>query len=130
MQQTQQEAQQSSQQNFRSTIMSITLLYTTGLHQELYTFTSLSEKNRWEAEVMAIKAESSAAFNKKSSDGLTTEVRTLYNNWMARVISFKDLYNENRTPMDIKWALNSAQEALGLEKTQWENPPDDSIFEN
>ena len=79
---------------------------------------------------MAIKAESSAAFNKKSSDGLTTEVRTLYNNWMARVISFKDLYNENRTPMDIKWALNSAQEALGLEKTQWENPPDDSIFEN
>ena len=110
--------------------MSITILYTTGLHQEVYSFANLAEKQSWETEVMAIKADSSAAFNKKSSDGLTVEVRTLYDNWMARVIAFSNQYTEQRTPMDIKWALNSAQEALGLEKTQLVNPPDASIFEN
>ena len=109
--------------------MTVNLLYTTGLHQEVYSFNDTHEKNAWEAEVFAIKQESAAAFEKKQTEGLTTEVRTLYDNWMAHIISFKDQYSERKSPMGIKWALNSAQEALGLEKTQWENPPDSSICE-
>ena len=37
---------------------------------------------------------------------------------------FKDVFGENRTPQDIKWALNNTEEALGVVVTQWENPPD------
>ena len=109
--------------------MPVTILYTTGLHQEVYAFEDIAEKNRWETEVMAIKEGSAAAFNKKETEGLTTAVRTLYDNWMARVIAFKDQFTEARTPMDIKWALNTAQQALGVNVTQWDNPPDASLFE-
>ena len=109
--------------------MTVSMLYTTGLHQEVYTFVDVAEKNRWEAEVMAIKADSSAAFYQKETHGINTEVRALYNNWIARVMAFMELYSEYKLPMDIKWAVNSAQEALGLEKTQWDCPPQASIFE-
>ena len=109
--------------------MSITLLYTTGLHQELYTFANPAEKDAWEAEVFAIKADSSAAFHRKEEEGITSEVRAVYENWKARVIAFKDTYSENRTPQDIKWALNSAEQALGMEVTEWENPPNAALFE-
>ena len=110
-------------------IMTVSMLYTTGLHQEVFTFVDVAEKSRWEAEVMAIKADSSAAFHQKETNGITTAVRTLYDNWIARVMAFKELYSEYKVPMDIKWAVNSAQEALGLEKTQWDYPPQASIFE-
>ena len=52
---------------------STTLLYTTGIHQEHYSFVDVAKKNRWESEVMTIKAESSAAFNKKEAEGVTNE---------------------------------------------------------
>ena len=108
---------------------SFQLLYTTGVHQEIYTFETLLGKQQWSAEVQAIKAESSAAFNKKEQDGLTDEVREMCDNWMAHVKSFAQIFGENKTPMDIKWALNSAEKALEVPVTQWVNPPQDSLFE-
>ena len=78
--------------------MTVSMLYTTGLHQEVYTFVDVAEKNRWEAEVMAIKADSSAAFHQKETNGITTAVRTLYDNWIARVMAFKELYSEYKVP--------------------------------
>ena len=109
---------------------SINVLYTTGLHQEVYTFANVAEKDAWDAEVFAIKSDSAAAFNKKETEGVTSEVRFMYENWKARVVAFKDRFSEARTPQDIKWALNTAEEALGMDVTQWENPPDASLFEN
>ena len=109
--------------------MSITILYTTGLHQELYTFASVDEKNEWDAEVFGIKADSAAAFNQKESEGITSAVRVLYENWKARVIAFRDRFTENKVPEDIKWALNSAEVALGMEMTEWANTPNASLFE-
>ena len=109
--------------------MSTTLLYTTGHNQEVYTFVNVAEKDMWEAEVLGIKADSTSVFNKKENSGLTSAVRALYKNWMSRVHAFKNKYSEGRTPMDIKWALNTAEEALGMSVTQWDNPPDGSVFE-
>ena len=109
--------------------MSITVLYTTGAHQEVITFTTMTEKNMWDEEVLAIKADSTAAMNKKEADGLTREVRALYENWIAPVHAFRDRFGDNRTPQDIKWAVNSAQEGLGMPVTQWENPPNAALFE-
>ena len=106
------------------------LCFTSTLHQEYISFFDQAEKERWEAAVLAIKAESSVVFNKKETDGDTTEVRVLYENWMTHVKNFAEMFGENRTPKDIKWALNSAEEALGFPVTQWENPPDGTLFES
>ena len=116
-------------QHKAKTMTTLNLLYTTGLHQEVYSFLNVAEKNSWEADVMALKAESSAAFSKRESDGVTTEVRTVYVNWKTRVVAFVEQCSESRTPMDIKWALNSAEEALGMQVTQWQSPPDSTLFE-
>ena len=110
--------------------MSITTLYTTGVHQEVITFASDEERVAWDQEVFAIKAESSRIFNQREAEGLTTNIRVLYQAWMDRIKTFKDTFGENRVPMDIKWALNSAQEGLEVEVTQWENPPNKETFEN
>ena len=110
--------------------MSISILYSTGLHQEVYSFANVAEKDAWEAEVLGINADSSAAFNRKEAEGITSGVRVLYENWKGRILAFKDRFSEARMPQDIKWALNSAEEALGMEVTQWESPPDTSLFEN
>ena len=68
LQQTQQqEPHRSSQQKI--TMPSITILYTTGIHQELYSFVDLADKNRWESDVVAIKSDGAAAFNKKEAGG-------------------------------------------------------------
>ena len=77
---------------------SINVLYTTGLHQEVYTFANIAEKDAWDAEVFAIKADSAAAFQKKENEGVTREVRLVYENWKARVVSFKNRFTEARTP--------------------------------
>ena len=109
--------------------MSINVLYTTGINQEIYSFSTIEEKNRWDAEVMAIKADSSAAFHRKESEGLSADVRALYSNWISRVKAFVGQFGEQRTPEDIKWALNTAEEAMGVEATTWQSPPNASIFE-
>ena len=109
--------------------MTLTVLYTTVIHQEVITFADVAEKCAWEAEVMAIKEGSTQAFNKKEQDGLTSDVRVLYDQWMAKVLAFKEQFGENRTPNDIKWALNSAEQALGVSVTQWQNPPNNATFE-
>ncbi len=104
-------------------LRSKTIYYFTGVHEEVFSFDTNDEVGLWNAEVYAIKAESTAAFNKKESEGLTNEVRELYNNWMTRVNAFKGQFGEDRTPMDIKWALNTIERGLGLPETQWQNPP-------
>ena len=113
----------------KSFTMSINVLYTTGINQEIYSFSTIEEKNRWDAEVMAIKADSSAAFHRKESEGLSAAVRALYSNWISRVKAFVSQFGEQRTPEDIKWALNTAEEAMGVEATTWQSPPNASIFE-
>ena len=110
--------------------MSVTVLYTTGIHQELVTFATLEEKDAWDAEVLAIKSESTAAYQRKEAEGVSTAVRALYQRWMDRVKAFKDRFGKNRTPQDIKWALNTAEQALGITVTAWENPPNASLFKN
>ena len=107
--------------------MPVTLLYTTGLHQEM-TFKDLEEKKSWMEDVAAVKEGSSNAYYKKEADGESAEVRGLYNNWIASVHALAAKYGEERTPQDIKWALNSAEEALGLETTKWQNPPPANLF--
>ena len=111
-------------------IMSVTVLYTTGIHQELITFANLAEKDLWDAEVLGIKSDSSAVFQRKEAEGMTSAVRRLLQQWMDRVKAFKERFGEERTPQDIKWALNSAEEALDMPTTAWENPPDATLFEN
>ena len=110
--------------------MPLNVLYTTGIHEEVITFVSVAEKDLWDAGVSAIKSESSTLFNKKENEGLTDEIwdRCLW--WIILVKKFKDQFGDSRTPQDIKWALNSAEEALGVAVTQWENPPNAAIFEN
>ena len=108
---------------------SINVLYTTGIHQEVMTFTSVAEKDLWDAEVLGIKADSAAVFEKKEREGVTANVRALYDQWMARIKAMKDSFGEEKVPQDIKWALNSAEQALGVDITKWENPPDATLFE-
>ena len=110
--------------------MSINTLYTIGIHQEIFSFATEAEKVSWDQGVHAIKTESSRIFAKKEEEGLTAAVRVLYQSWMDLIKTFKDTFGENRLPMDIKWTLNSAEEGLKVEVTQWVNPPDRSIFEN
>ena len=78
---------------------------------------------------MAIKADSSAAFHSKEAQGLSAAVRVLYSNWISHVKAFVSQFGEQRTPQDIKWALNTAEEAMGVEVTNWDSPPDASLFE-
>ena len=82
----------------------------------------------WRSGVVDIKAESSALFLKKTVEGPSSEVRDLYEAWISRVKAFKDAFGENRTPQDIKWALNDAENSLGVSVTEWENPPDAAVF--
>ena len=77
---------------------SINVLYTTGLHQEVYAFANVAEKDAWDAEVFAIKAKSAAAFQKTENEGVTREVRLLYENWKARVVAFKDKFSSITNP--------------------------------
>ncbi len=112
--------------------MSFTTLYVTGAnHQELHTFATEAELRAWDAMVLALKAESSAVDSRRMANGgeITTQVRALYNQWMANVKAFRDRFGEEKVPADIKWALNSAEEGLGIEETQWTNPPDSTLFE-
>ena len=108
-----------------------TTLYMTGpRHQEQHTFATQAELAQWDAMVLALKEESSAVFHRRTAVGaITDEIRSLYDQWMSNVKAFRDQFGEDKVPQDIKWALNSAEEGLGLEVTQWTNPPDTSLFE-
>ena len=110
--------------------MPINTFYTTGIHQEIISFNTDAERLSWETQVMEIKAESSSIFAKKEAEGLTAAVRALYDQWFARIQALKDAFGEDRVPQDIKWALNSAEEGLGVVLTEWANPPNREIFEN
>ncbi len=109
--------------------MDNTAIYTTGVNTEVFTFDSNSQKQLWEAELVAIKAASNAAHDKRRAQGLTSVVSSDFENWRARVLSFVEEYTEDRTPQDIKWALNSTERALGFDITQWAVPPDQTMFE-
>ena len=73
MQEPQQQPNVWHKQTDKGTV-TVNVLYTTGLHQEVY----------------------AAAFEKKQTQRLTMEVCTLYDNWMADAISFKDQYSEHQ----------------------------------
>ena len=76
----------------------------------MITFANTAKKDLWDAEVLVIKAESAAAFNKKEEEGLTNSVQSAYNDWISHVLSFKNRFGEDRTPpQDIKWSLNTAE---------------------
>ena len=111
--------------------MTFTTLYMTGpRHQEYHTFATQAELNEWDAMVLALKAESSAVLERRIAVGaITNEIRALYDQWMTNVKAFRDRFGEDKVPQDIKWALNSAEEGLGVEITQWTNPPDTNLFE-
>ena len=111
--------------------MPFTTFYLTGPnHQEQHTFANAEEAAAWDAAVMSLKDESKAVFDRRMAVGaITDDIRTLYDNWMANVKAFRDRFGEDHVPSDIKWALNSAEEGLGVEVTQWTNPPDKSLFE-
>ena len=111
--------------------MTFTTLYTTGSrHQEYHTFATQAELAEWDAMVIALKEESSTVFNQRLSVGsITAEIRSLYDQWMTNVKAFRDHFGEDKVPQDIKWALNTAEEGLGIEVTQWTNPPNRSLFE-
>ena len=111
--------------------MTFTTLYMTGSnHQEYYTFATQADYAEWDATVHALKAESSSVHGRRMSVGsITSEIRSLYNQWITNVKAFRDRFGEDKVPQDIKWALNSAEEGLNLEVTQWTNPPDATLFE-
>ena len=111
--------------------MTFTTLYMTGSnHQEYYTFATQAEFAEWEAKVFALKAESSSVLERRIAVGsVTSAIRSLYNQWITNVKAFRDQFGEDKVPQDIKWALNSAEEGLNMEVTQWTNPPDASLFE-
>ena len=113
--------------------MPYTTFYMTGAnHQELHTFDSAEVAAAWDAMVAALKQESQSVFSRRMEIGgvITDEIRALYDQWMTNVKAFRDRFGEEHVPADIKWALNSAEEGLGIEKTQWTNPPDSSLFKN
>ena len=99
--------------------MTLTLLYITGAHEELFTFYSLQEKEEWERELGTIKDESSRAFDMKTRMGLSHDVRNKYNEWIARVRAFKDRFGTDRVPLDIRSALNNAEQGLQDDVTTW-----------
>ena len=109
--------------------MDIEALYITGVNTEVFTFDSHLQQQLWEAELLAIKAASNAAHDKRRAQGLTSVVRSDFANWRIRVLSFVEEYTEDRTPQDIKWALNSTERALGFDITEWAVPPDRTMFE-
>ena len=112
--------------------MSFSTLYMTEpRHQEYHTFGTQAELTEWDAMVLALKAESSSVMERRIAVGgsITNEIRSLYEQWMTNVKAFRDRFGEDKVPQDIKWALNSAEEGLGIEITQWTNPPDASLFE-
>ena len=67
---------------------------------------------------------------KMQREGDTLEISNLYKAWIASIKELVTKYGENRIPQDIKWAMNSAEEGVGVEKTVWENPPKASLFGN
>ena len=110
--------------------MPVTALYTTGIHEEVVTFDTDEERVSWNSGVQKIKAESAALFERREAEGLTPQIRALYVEWMKGIKAFKEAFGENRVPQDIKWALNTAEEGLGIEVTQWVVPPNREVFEN
>ena len=93
-------------------------------HQEYHTFATQAELSEWAATVLALKAESSSVMERRIAVGsITDEIRSLYDQWMSNIKAFRDRFGEDKVPQDIKWALNSAEEGLGIEVTQWTIPP-------
>ena len=109
--------------------MPATILYSTGIHQEMIIFANTAEKDLWDTEVLAIKVESAAAFNKKEKEGITNSVHSIYNDWIAHVLSFKAQFGEDKTSQDSKWSLNTAKAGMGLAVLQWQNLPNATLFE-
>ena len=110
--------------------MPFTTLYMTGSkHQEYHSFETQKDLNEWDATVHALKEESRIVFERRMAVGsINNKVLSLYKKWMKNVKAFHDKFGEDKVPQDIKWALNSAEEGLDIEVTQWTNPPD-TLFE-
>ena len=107
-----------------------TLYFTTPQHQERHTFDTAEDLAAWDAMVHSLKAESQKAYEgKEAAGGINKEVRALCDQWMNNVKAFRDRFGEDKVPADIKWALNTAEEGLEIEVTQWTNPPDRTLFE-
>ena len=47
---------------------------------------------------------------------------------MGTINAMKETHSKDRVPQDIKWALNTAEGALGVAVFKWDDPPNDAIF--
>ena len=98
--------------------------YSTGVHGETHVFWIKELKEIWIEKVHEIKKESSHLKTLLNSNGETTGVKNLYKKWIKTVTQdFKKMFGEDRIPLDIKWAVNKAEEGIGIPVTSWSTSP-------
>ena len=83
-------------------------------------FDSESSYAEWGQGVMEIKRRIAEI----NDDGNPGAARVpFYNQWLQSVEDFIRIWGENHVPPDIKSAVNTVQEGVGVQQTVWQDPP-------
>ena len=97
--------------------MVVRVNYVSGTWERMYSFESRREVNMWEAQLLGIKKRI-AQINEDGNAGAARVPK--YRLWRRSAIEFLVAWGQERVPPDIKMAVNSVEEEIGVEPTAWE----------
>ena len=97
--------------------MVVRVNYVSGAWERMYSFESRREVNMWEAQLLGIKKRI-AQINEDGNAGAARVPK--YRLWWTGVMAFRTTWGQERVPPDIKMAVNSVEEEIGVEPTAWE----------
>ena len=77
-------------------------------------FKDWEEVNEWDKGVSGIKGQIAAI-----TDMSEEEAKPLYEAWIESVMMFRKRWSDGKVPGDIKSAVHSVQDGIGMMKTDW-----------
>ena len=89
-------------------------------------FTSQQRYHLWDEGVRNIKERIETINNDDNTDAARVP---LYKAWLVMVESFVRRWTEAFLPPDIKHAVNSVENGIGVQRTVWVDPPDNHLVQ-
>ena len=100
--------------------MAYRVLYMSGDWVIVLGFPSQQRYRVWEESVRRIKLFIEAINNDDNDDAGRVPC---YNAWLSLVASFVSFWGEDLLPPDIKHAVNSVEDGIGVQRTVWGDSP-------
>ena len=105
--------------------MPFNTLYKSGPWRIILSFAGPEENDRWIAETQALKDTMENIHNDDNDDDARVP---LYRAWLADVNAFAVRWGgENWIAPDIKHAVNTVENGIGIQETTWVRPPSDFL---